>query len=140
MKSVDRLLISSGIYHRQKKVLYLPSKNAYTAFYFVGQMFNGVQCYLNKSFKGTFSWFKYHLSITSISRCPHQKLKFNILGFSDFAFSSCAQFIHELCVGYCKWSVYFYVVNIIGSDNHTIGTSAKINKSLQFCFRISCFS
>ena len=80
-------------------------------------------------FKGLFQDESIIIFMASISRCPHKKLKSKISAYSNFVL--------------WKITIDFYVENIIGSDTfviiHIIGSSAKINKSLQLCFRISCF-
>ena len=70
--------------------------------------------------------FKYNLLMASISRCPPKVILSNILAYSPFALVS--YYVQLLC------PTDFCAENIIGSDNHTTGSSAQINKSLQLCF------
>ncbi len=70
--------------------------------------------------------FRGYAVIPSSSFSDHNK-KFSLFRF-------CA---NKLCITTIKIAnaVDFYAENI----NHTIGSAAKIEKSLQLCFRISCF-
>ncbi len=64
--------------------------------------------------------------------CMASMLKSEILTY--FALVSCPQ----LCILQMLHWLNFYVENI-RSDHTIIGSSAKISKSLQLCFRIYCF-
>ncbi len=93
------------------------------------KLFCCLKSFTNNTLRST-PWFRYHISMSLISICLHKKLKSKILAFSDFEFASCAQ-----PYMYCKCPLTSMLSYPI--INHAIGTSAKINKSLQFCSRIS---
>ncbi len=109
---------------------YSPQTIALLGALLIGDL-NGMMIFMNRN-ETEIQWLKFYLYIASMSRCTCKSLNPK---FSNFMLLSCAQLcILQIC------SIDFYVESIYDPIiNQIIGSTAKINNSLQLCFRISCF-